>query len=99
MKKLISILLVFVLALSLVACGEAAQPAQQAAAETTEGGSNFMAGFGMVNITPSDSVNMAGYGDHDTRLSDGYLSYLEARAVAIMDENGDTGQGTVLCPG
>ena len=36
----------------------------------------FLAGFGVANITPEDSVPMASYGD--LRFSDGLYSYLEA---------------------
>lgn len=87
MKKIISVFLVACMLLGLVACAKGADAPQSG--ETTESKASFMAGFGMVNITPEGSVNMAGYGDHDTRLSDGFVSYLEARVVAIEDENGD----------
>jgi hypothetical protein len=89
MKKLFALLMTLAIVFSLCACGDGSAEAGNAATTEASSGASFMAGFGMVNVTPSDSVNMAGYGDHDTRLSDGYVSYLEARAVAIMDENGD----------
>ena len=87
MKKLFSLLVILALVMSLCACGSS----QQSDTISTEGASEavFMAGFGAVNVTPNNAVNMAGYGDHDTRLSDGYVTYLEARAVAIVDENGE----------
>ena len=88
MKKLFALLMAFAVMLSICACGSGSE-AQGNVATTESTGAPFMAGFSMVNITPTDSVNMSGYGDHETRLSDGYLSYLEARVVAIMDENGE----------
>ena len=94
MKKLLSALLLLAMILSLVACGggnaapQSGETATTSAADASSA-AGFMAGFGMVDVTPKDGVNMAGYGDHDTRLSEGFVSYLEARVVAIMDENGD----------
>ena len=88
MKKLFALLMTFALVISLCACASGTG-AQDTEAATEATAASFMAGFGMTNITPTDAVNMAGYGDHDTRLSDGYVSYLETRVVAIMDENGD----------
>ena len=94
MKKLISVFLLAAMILTLVGCGGGAaapQAGETTAVSTlgTSAASGFMAGFGMANVTPTSSVNMAGYGDHETRLSEGFVSYLEARVVAIMDENGD----------
>ena len=94
MKKLISVFLLVAMILAVVGCGgenAAPQGGETAAASTSEASvaSGFMAGFGMADVTPKSSVNMAGYGDHDTRLSEGFVSYLEARVVAIMDENGE----------
>lgn len=87
MKKFASLFLVVCLILTLAACGEGAAPAGTTAAATQA--SSFRAGFGVVNITPDGEVNMAGYGDQKDRLNTGVITYLEARAVAIMDENGD----------
>lgn len=87
MRKFISLVLLACMLLGLVACAKGADAPQ--GGEVTESKASFMAGFGMVDITPDGSVNMAGYGDHATRLNDGFVTHLEARAVAIMDENGD----------
>lgn len=98
MKKIISAVLVLLMVLSMTACGndaaEQENATQGSAGQSVDASGNetsgvFMAGFGMADVTPNSSVNMAGYGDHDTRLSEGFVSYLEARVVAIMDENGD----------
>ena len=51
---------------------------------------DFFAGFGMTDITPQDSVPMASYGDDLRRFSEGRFTPLEARALAVTDENGDS---------
>ena len=88
MKRLITILFALCMLLSLAACAGNGSVAQTTGA-AEDAGKVFMAGFGMEDITPTGSVNMAGYGDQDTRLSTGFVTYLDARAVAIQDENGD----------
>ena len=93
MKKIIALCLVFCLAPGLVACGSSSGAAGTTGAAgegtTTAGNSGvFMAGFGMENITPKNSVPMASYGDSRDRMSTGIYSYLEARAVAVQDANG-----------
>ena len=50
----------------------------------------FLAGFGMANITPEDSVPMASYGDDLRRFSEGKFTELEARALAITDSEGQS---------
>lgn len=82
MKKAVSIVLVLCVLLGLTACGSGGE-----AGSTTEAKGQFMAGFGLTDITPRDSVPMASYGDD--RMSTGWYSNLEARAVAVQDENGD----------
>jgi len=88
MKRLITILFALCMLLSLAACAGNGSVAQTTGA-AEDAGKAFMAGFGKADITPADSVNMAGYGDQDTRLSNGFVTYLDARVVAIQDENGD----------
>ena len=85
MKRILTLVLVLCMALSLVACGASAP-----AGEGGEGGEGgvFMAGFGMRDITPKDSVPLDSYGDARDRMSTGLYSKLEARAVALKDENG-----------
>lgn len=90
MKKLLSVLLLLCMILSLAACaGGASSDKPGEATQPTEKSAGFQAGFGKVDITPDGSVSMAGYGDQKTRFSSGFATYLEARAVAIIDENGD----------
>ena len=87
MKKIMCLLLSIIMLLSLVAC--AGGSAGSEAGATTEAKGVFMAGFGKTDITPKDPVPMASYGDSKDRISTGMYSYLEARAVAVKDENGD----------
>jgi len=87
MKRLLSLILSLLLAVSLVACGKSDSPAGDSASGKTE--STFMAGFGMMDITPKDAVPLGSYGDAKDRISTGLYSYLEARAVVVQDENGD----------
>ena len=79
--------LILCLALGLVACGGAAGGSGEGG--QTEPKAQFKAGFGMADVTPEGSVPLASYGDSRERMSTGMYSFLEARAVAIQDENGD----------
>ena len=84
MKQILSILLVFCMALGLAACGVAGGAA---GGNGDQPAGQFKAGFGKVDITPKGTVPLASYGD--LRFNDeGILSKLEARAVAVQDANG-----------
>ena len=50
----------------------------------------FLAGFGLSNITPEESVPLTSYGDDLNRFSEGKISELEARALALTDKEGKT---------
>ncbi len=50
----------------------------------------FRVGHGRVNITPSDPVPLAGYGNTDLRMSTGFLDYIYTTCIAITDENDTT---------
>lgn len=79
MKKVLSLLLVACLVLGLCACG-----GSDAASDAPKG---LQVGYGRVNITPSYSVPLAGYGNSSMRMSQGFLSYIYATCIAITDEN------------
>ena len=86
MKRIFTLFLAMLMVLSLIACGagDSAETTHAATAEAT----CFKAGFGYANITPKqDGLPMAGYSDG--RVSAGYMTYLEARAVAVQDEAGE----------
>ena len=86
MKRIFTLFLAMLMVLSLIACGAggSAETTQTATAEAA----CFKAGFGYANITPKqDGLPMAGYSDG--RVSAGYMTYLEARAVAVQDEAGE----------
>lgn len=51
---------------------------------------SFLAGFGMADITPEESVPLTSYGDDLNRFSEGKQSDLQARALALTDESGKT---------
>ena len=93
MKKLLAMLLCICVLTGLCACGGegASAPGTTAApAPEASGTAVFRAGFGKVDFTPSESVPMGGYGNSKERMSTGIYSYLEARAVAVTDENGES---------
>ena len=89
MKKLITLLLIACMVLGLVACGSSSGAEATGGEAGGEAGAVFMAGFGMKDITPKESVPMASYGDDKDRWSEGLLSYLEARAVVLKDTEGN----------
>ena len=94
MKRLISLLLVCLLAMSMMACGSgdsqeisatspvpgqpALQPGQQ------------LVGYGKTNITPELPLPLGGYGNTETRISEGFLEYLYATCIAVTDQEGNT---------
>ncbi len=93
MKKLIALLLLLALALSLCACDKDGDNNSSAGGETSVDAlikGKFSAGFGKVDITPTESVPLDSYGDARERMSDGLFSYMYALAVAVTDTNGDS---------
>ena len=96
MKKIIALLLVFVMAVGLCACGASSSGAADTAAaggDTTAAAAQaggFRVGYGKANITPDGQVGMGGYGRSDQRLSTGVLSYLYVTCVAITDADDNT---------
>lgn len=85
MKKLLCLTLTLCMVLCLLACGS------QEAKETTDpNAGKFLAGFGSFDISPLESVPLASYGDSSQRMSDGIKAKLEARALAVTDEEGQS---------
>lgn len=94
MKKLITILLVLTLVLGLCACRPANTTGATGAGETTAPAVDitgvFSVGFGRVNITPSYSVPLAGYGNTSMRMSTGFYDYIYTTCIAMTDGEGET---------
>ena len=83
MKRFLCMLLAAMLLL-LIGCGV------QQNEEETQMKQAFQVGFGRADITPEDSVPLAGYGNTSKRMSQNILDYLYATCIAITDENGET---------
>lgn len=84
MKKIVTLLLAMAMVFGLCAC---AGTDQNEAPEQDQ----LLVGFAKVNITPSYSVSLGGYGDESTRLSEGFIDYLYATCLALT-----YGEETVL---
>lgn len=94
MKKLIAFLLVFVMVISLCACGgngvEETQEETKGSYEYNLDQETFSVGYSRIDITPESAVPMAGYGNTSKRMSQNIHDYLYATSVAINDGQGDT---------
>lgn len=88
MKKLIAVLLLLALALSLIACGKEAEGDNAGEKNPLDG--IYSLGYSRVNITPTYSVPLGGYGNTEERMSEGLLSYLYTTCIALTDAQGDT---------
>lgn len=93
MKKFFALLLCFAMLLSFAACGGSGAAAggnttAASGAESTEG--QFLVGYSKVDITPSYSVPLRGYGDTAKRMSTGYTDPIYATCAAITGTNGET---------
>ncbi|MBR4864825.1 MAG: neutral/alkaline non-lysosomal ceramidase N-terminal domain-containing protein [Oscillospiraceae bacterium] len=80
MRRIISFLLVAVLCMGLFGCGETKQ---------TKVSETFCVGYAKADITPIDPVPLGGYGDHEERISKGFLETLYATCVAFSDAEGE----------
>ena len=84
MKKIIALLLCFVLSVSLFAgCGGGG--GEKANAPKIE---SFSVGYAKADITPTESVPLRGYGDAMERFSEGFLESMYATCVAFADTDG-----------
>ena len=83
MEKMICLLLAFVFALSLCACGESEK--------TPPKPEGLQAGFAQIKLTPESGTPMGGYGNSLKKLSTNLSHYLYAICLALSD-----GTDTVL---
>lgn len=94
MKKIISLLLVMVLVLGLCACGEK-KPAAKTPAETGKAPEGkLLVGFGRsdISISPSDGIDLVGYGGNGTPPTKmtGIMDRVYGTCIAITDSDGNT---------
>ena len=84
MKKWLALLLVVIMCIGMVGCGETETAKKKEKFDT------FVAGFGKVLITPEYDVHLGSHGDSATRISQGVLTDLYALTVAMSDTEGNT---------
>ena len=91
MKKVLASILTLVMALSLFACGGKGGEEKESGNESESVATGkFMVGYGEADITPTESVPLAGYGNTEQRMSLGMYTYLKTTCAAITDEAGTT---------
>jgi len=90
MKKLLSVFLCIVTVLAVFGgCAPAQQPGESTAETAApQAAQELKIGFGQVDITPTESVPLAG--DGSLRLSDAVVDPLYATCIAITDGTGNT---------
>ncbi len=94
MKRFISIMLAAVLLLSLCACqpngADSTTGSVNNTTGATEGNKQMLVGYGKVDVTPTESVPLRGYGFTERRMSTGLKSYIYVIAIAVTDTDGNT---------
>lgn len=83
MKRCLTLLLIAAILIATCACGGTANKEEEKITA-------FQVGFGRTDITPEDSVPLAGYGNTSKRMSKDVLDYLYATCIAITDTKGQT---------
>lgn len=96
MKKIIVFLLSVTILLNVAACaslnnGSNTGSGNETTAPAANTAGNLLVGYGKVNISPTESVPLAGYGSTEKRMSNGKKSELYEIAVAITTPDGETG--------
>lgn len=85
MKKMLSLLLLVCVTVTLFGCGK--QEEQTGLSDAPEG---FSVGYSIVDITPKESVPLAGFGVSTKRMANDVLYPLKATCLALSDESGYT---------
>lgn len=85
-KRVLSLILSMLMLLGLLAgCGESGN-----SESGSDSAASFSIGYGQVDISPSGSVPLTGFGDTDERSSTHVSERLYATAIAMRDAEGDT---------
>lgn len=92
MKKVFALFMVVVLTvIAFSGCGSKDTKKTEAKAEIKdEYSGEFRVGFSRVDITPKYSVPLGGFGNAETRMSDGFLDRIVVDSVAVSDQNNET---------
>lgn len=96
MKRIAALALAVILTLGMTACGgseaqnTAAITEQTTAATTVPVEESLQVGYARYDITPIESVPLAGYGNTSSRMSTGASDPIYATCVAITDAHGET---------
>lgn len=85
MKHSLAMILAAVMLLSLTACGTSSS---DASATTAEPLPLLQAGYGKVDITPTEPVSMTADGDAEGNLHTGIKDYLYANCIYLVDNTG-----------
>lgn len=81
MKKILCLTLVLLMVFALVACGGDGN-------KDGSGDAVFQVGFGRVDITPTEGIHLASYGDSDTRIMKEALHPFYTHAIVYKGANG-----------
>ena len=81
MKKILSLLLALCMVLGLCACGSSGNTEETGAAAAA----GLQIGYAKINITPDYSVGLSGYSDAESRMSEGFITYIFATCIAATD--------------
>lgn len=83
MKKIVALMLVFLLVAGLIGCAEE-KPQENAQGVAGEG---FRVGYGRAYITPEENLPLGGFGTASTRIMNDVLDDIFVTTIAMTDEN------------
>lgn len=86
MRRVLSLFLLMIMLMSLVGCNSS-EPKDSIVKENASG---FRVGFGKVDVTPYDPVQLGSFGNEAARVSQGYIEPLYALSVVITDKEDNT---------